>query len=292
MKTYLDCIPCFFKQALDTTRIVTSDGVKIKKVLDEIGIMVKNLSLDSSPPEIGRLIYEKIAEITGNPDPFKEIKNIYTDVALKLYPFLKQVVIQSDDRLFMAIKLAIVGNIIDFGAKSSLIKTTHELDIEKEVKEAVKKDFNLFSYEKFKKFVLSSSDILYIGDNAGETVFDRVLIEELKTPVMYIVREKPIINDATYEDAVRAGIDKVATILSSGVDAPGTILSRCSDEFRKKYDNAQLVISKGQGNYETLSEEEKPIFYLLMAKCPVIAREMEVEVGDMVLREAKWGLKA
>jgi hypothetical protein len=265
---------------------MTSDEVKIKKVLDEIGIMIKNLSLNSSPPEIGRLIYDKISEITGNPDPFKEIKNIYTDAALKLYPYLKQVVIQSEDRLFMAIKLAIIGNIIDFGAKSSLIKSPHELDIEKEVKETVKKGFNLFSYKKFKNYVLSSSDILYIGDNAGETVFDRILIEELEKPVIYVVRGKPVINDATYEDAVRAGIDKVATILSSGVDAPGTILARCSKEFRKKYDNAQLVISKGQGNYETLSEEKKPIFYLLKAKCPVIAKEMEVEVGDMVLREA------
>jgi hypothetical protein len=271
--------------------MVTSDERKVRKVLDEVGEMVKGFSLDNPPPENGRLMYKKIAEITGNPDPFREIKRKYTDVALKLYPLLKQIVAKSSDKLLMAIKLAIAGNVIDFGAKSFLIKSPHEFDLEKEVQEVVERDFFLPDYEKFKESLLSSSDILYIGDNAGETVFDRVLIEELGRPVTYAVRGEPIINDATYEDAVRAGMDKVATILSSGVDAPGTILARCSDEFRKEYDSAELLISKGQGNYETLSGEERPIFYLLKVKCPVIAQEMGVEVGSMVLREAKWDLR-
>ena len=288
MKTYLDCIPCFFQQALQTTRMVTSDERKVRKVLDEVGAMLKGFSLDSPPPENGRLMYKKIAEITGNPDPFKEVKRKYTDAALKLYPFLKQIVARSEDKLFTAIKLAIAGNVIDFGAKSSLMKSPGEFDLEKEVKEAVKKNFVLLDYKNFKESLLASSEILYIGDNAGETVFDRVLIEEIGRPVTYVVRGEPIINDATYEDAVEAGIDKVARILSSGVDAPGTILARCSDKFRKEYDSAQLVISKGQGNYETLSAEERPIFYLLKVKCPVIAREIGVEVDGMVLKQAKW----
>ena len=125
---------------------------------------------------------------------------------------------------------------------------------------------------------------MYIGDNAGECVFDRILIEEMKKPVIYVVRDMPIINDATYEDAVQAGIDKVATILSSGTDAPGTILKTCSAEFKNVYKNSKLIISKGQGNYEALSNERRPIFFLLKAKCDVIADDIGISKGDILLK--------
>ena len=126
--------------------------------------------------------------------------------------------------------------------------------------------------------------ILYIGDNAGECVFDRILIEEMKKPVIYAVRDIPIINDATYEDAVEAGIDEFATIMSSGADGPGAVLKTCSPEFIKVYNNSQFIISKGQGNYEALSNEGRPIFFLLKAKCHVIADNIGVHEGDIVLK--------
>ena len=264
--------------------MVTPDEEKVREVLNEVGAMLKGFSLDNPPPENGRLMYKKIAEITGNPDPFRELKKKYTEAALKLYPSLKHIVAQSEDRLLTAIRLAIAGNVIDFGAKSSLAKSPTEFNLEKEVEETLGRNFALLDYENFKAHLVAASGVLYIGDNAGETVFDRVLIEEMGRPVTYVVREKPIINDATYEDAVEAGIHNVARILSSGVDAPGTILSRCSDEFWKAYDSAGLVISKGQGNYETLSEEKRLIFYMLKLKCPVIAQEMGVEEGDIILK--------
>ena len=277
MRTYLDCIPCFFNQALRAGRIATGDEIKLKQLLDEIGTMLRGIPLDSTPPETGMLIYDKIREITGRSDPYKEIKRESTEKALALYPALKNKVAKSDDKLLTAIRFAIAGNVIDFGVNRNF-------DIEAEIDEVLKKDFALFDYDKFKDYLAKTDEILYIGDNAGESVFDRILIEELKKPVIYVVREMPVINDVTYEDAIQAGIDKVASILSSGTSAPGTVLETCSAEFKEVYKNSQFVISKGQGNYEGLSDEKQLIFFLLKAKCWVIATDIGVNEGDIVLK--------
>jgi len=254
MKTYLDCIPCFFNQALRAGRIATDDEKKIKKLLDEIGMVLKDIPLESTPPETGRLIYKKVSEITGKSDPYKEIKIESTKKALSLYKNLKQRVEKSDDKLLVAIRIAIAGNIIDFGVNRNF-------DIEREIHEVLGKDFAIYDYKKFKECLDKADEILYIGDNAGESVFDRILIEELKKPVIYVVRDGPVINDVTYDDAILAGIDKIATIVSSGTNAPGTILTTCSNEFRKIYNEAKLVISKGQGNCEGLSDK-KSLYFL------------------------------
>jgi len=277
MKTYLDCLPCFLNQALRAARIATDDEKKIKTVLDEVGMMLKNISLNTSPPESARLIYHKVKEITGNVDPYNKIKKESTQQALSLYPYLKDRLKKSKDRLLMAIRIAIAGNIIDFGANWNF-------DIENETYKVLEMNFAVCDYNRFKNKLDKAPDVLYIGDNAGECVFDRILIEEIKKPVTYVVREVPIINDATYEDAVQAGIDGVATILSSGTDAPGTILETCSQEFKEVYKNSEFVISKGQGNYESLSKERRPIFFLLKTKCNIVAGDIGVDIGDIVLK--------
>lgn len=280
MRTYIDCIPCFLKQALWASRLTTADEIKIKSVLNEIGMMVKDIPLNSSPPETGRVIYKKIGEILGVSDPFKRIKEKYTEIALKLYPSLKEKVRESNDKMLTAIRISIAGNVIDFGAN-------REFELETEIDKVLKKDFAICDYNEFKEAIESTNEVLYLGDNAGETVFDRILIEEITKPVIYVVREKPVINDATYEDAVKAGIDTIAEILSSGTDAPGVVLGTCSREFKGIYNNANLIISKGQGNYEALSDEERPIFFLLKVKCPVIAKDIGVKDGDIILKAAK-----
>ena len=277
MKTYLDCLPCFMSQALRAARIATDDEKKIKEVLDEVGMMLKDIPLESTPPESGRMVYRKISEITGNSDPYKEIKSESTKKALSMYPSLKSRVEKSNDRLLTAIRVAIAGNIIDFGAN-------RDFDLRKEIEEVIDKDFAICDYGAFKECLDKAHEILYIGDNAGECVFDRILIEEIKKPVIYVVRDVPVINDATYEDAAQAGLDKIATILSSGTDAPGTVLKTCSTEFKEVYNNSRFVISKGQGNYEVLSNEKRPIFFLLKVKCQVIARDIGVDEDDILLK--------
>jgi len=277
MKSYLDCIPCFFTQALRAGRIATDDEQLLKRILDELGAMLSQVSLESTPPETGRLIYRMVREITGNADPFRELKRESTQQALALYPSLKRTIEESNDNLLTAIRIAIAGNVIDFGASATF-------DIDTAIDEALEKDFAICDYDTFKRRLEKSNSVLYIGDNAGETVFDRLLIEQMNKPVVYVVRETPVINDATAEDAVQAGLDQVATIVSSGTDAPGTILSTCSPEFRQMLDRSEFVIAKGQGNYEGLSDENRSIFFLLKIKCQIIADDIGVTNGDIVLK--------
>lgn len=280
MKAYLDCYPCFFSQALNTARRVTSDEHEVHEILKAVSLALPKLSFEVTPPEIGLEVYRIIAMTTGIDDPYKKAKTECTKEALALYPNLKARVHAAENPLFAAVKVAIAGNVIDFGANT-------EFDLEKDLEHILEQDFAINHYLTFCRVLEKAEAVLYIADNAGETVFDRVLIETIRKPVTYVVREKPIINDAVREDALEAGLDRVAKILSSGSPAPGTILRLCSEEFLKAYQEADLIISKGQGNYEGLSEEERPVFFLLKAKCGVIARDIAVSQGSLVLMKAK-----
>ncbi|MCL5278157.1 MAG: ARMT1-like domain-containing protein [Deltaproteobacteria bacterium] len=277
MRTYPECISCFLNQALRAGRAATTDEMKLKKLLAETTMLLKSIPPDTTPPEIGMSVYRKVREFTGVIDPYKDIKRDSTRQALRLYPYLKSKVDASGDRLLTAIRIAIAGNIIDRGIDK-------DYNLKEEIDDTLQKDFALSDYDKFRRRLTKMENILYIGDNAGETVFDKILIEELKKKVLYTVRETPVINDATYEDAVEAGIDTVAGIVSSGTSAPGTILKTCNDTFRYLYKNSDFIISKGQGNYEALSHEDRPIFFLLKVKCMVIARDIGVGTGDIVLK--------
>lgn len=278
MRTYLDCIPCFFKQALKAARIAGANEDIQKKVLDRLASEVPNFSLSSSPPEMGRIIYRLVKEVTEEEDPFRKVKEKYNRIALNIYPDLKDKVAHSGDKLLAAIRLAVAGNVIDFGVDSSFI-------LKKEIRDAFKKDFAVFDYQEFKGILKNTKQILYLADNAGEVVFDRVLIEELNRDVIYVVRNKPVINDALIEDAKFCGIDKIARVISSGSDAPGTILDLCSSDFLSLYVKAKLIISKGQGNFEGLTgKSNAPVFFLFKAKCPVIANDIGCKVDDIVLK--------
>lgn len=281
MRTYLECIPCFLNQTLRVGRLLEKDELQIKSLMDEVGILIKHIPLENTPPETARFIYGKIREMTGQQDLFGPIKKEYTRKALLLYPGLKNRVKASKDPLLTAIRIAIAGNVIDFG-------TGRQFDMERELDETMVKEFAVLDYREFIKDLEAADRVLYIGDNAGETVFDRILIEEFSQrgkPVQYVVRNAPIINDATAEDARQAGLDGIAEVISSGCDAPGNILSLCSKEFLEIYTRSPLIISKGQGNYEGLSLEKGPIYYLLKVKCQVVARDIGVPLDSIILKK-------
>lgn len=245
-------------------------------MLNSIALQLTKISLESAPPEIGMIVYKTIYHVSGICDPFREIKKTCTSRLLSLYPDLKKKITSSDDPLYAALKFAAFGNAIDLGADP-------DFDLEKELADLYTKDFDSCEYDAFKKALNNAKRILYIADNAGETVFDRLLIEQLKKPVKYAVRSRPIINDATIEDADDAGLSEVAEVVSSGCDAPGTILELCSGEFKKIFAEVDMIISKGQGNYETLSNQKRPIFFLLKVKCPVIARHIDIRAESIIL---------
>ncbi len=280
MRTYLDCIPCLMGQALRAGRIATRDEKIIKRLLDEVGLMIKDLSLENTPPESADQVYRKIRELTGMPDPYQKIKVETTRKILAMYPSLKTRVQQSEDPLLTAIKMAIAGNVIDFGID-------RPFDIEKEIDQVLKMDFAINHYEAFRNELNKTKSILYIGDNAGESVFDRILIEQMAKPTTFVVRGTAVINDVIYDDAVQAGIHEVATILSSGTSAPGASLDKCSPAFKQVFRDSNFIISKGQGNYEGLSQQKQPIFFMLKVKCHVIANDIGVNEGDIVLKGGK-----
>ena len=254
-----------------------------RKVLDSVASMLPKFPLHVTPPEIAQHVYAIVADITGNKDPCYEAKRQANQLTLSLYPHFKKVVTNSNDPLLAASKLAIAGNVIDLAPQSNYgdIKSIAEL--------ALVSPLGIDDYEEFKRSIGNSSHILYLGDNAGEIVFDRILIEEVRRikgfEIHFVVREKPIINDVTLHDAISTGMDKVAKIISNGSDAPATILSQCSLQMLQLYHSADMIIAKGQGNYESLSDEAKNIFFLLRVKCPVIARLLKARVGDAILKK-------
>lgn len=290
MKTYLECIPCFYKQALEAAVLAKAPKKIQKRVLDKLSKKMPDIDMKLPPPHMGRVIYDLVKKETKKKDPYKQVKIKSNQLALKLYPHLKKKVEKSRNRLLVAAELACIGNIIDLGVKNSA-------KVEEEVDQFLKGNFVLnkkhtravFSFKEFKKALEKSNSIVYLGDNAGEIVFDKILIEEIRREwlskkIYFVVRDKPIINDVLKKDAVACGIDKIATVISSGCDSPGTILSICNKDFLKIYRKADIIVSKGQGNFEALSKQKRPIFFLFRAKCPIVAKELNCKLGDVVLK--------
>jgi uncharacterized protein with ATP-grasp and redox domains len=284
MRIFLDCIPCFVRQALDSARLATDDERIHEQVVREVLRLAADLDMSQSPPAIGQQIHQLIRKLIDNKDPYRELKQRSNHLALKMCSELQQRIRTSKDPLETAVRLAIAANIIDLGVKTSIAET----DIEKVINDCLTVDFDGQQLEFFKNAIKKAKKILYLADNAGEIVFDRLLIEHLPAEkVTLVVKGKPVINDATMEDAEFAGLTEIVEVIDNGSDAPGTILESCSQTFRNRFEDADLIIAKGQGNYETLSDVDKNIFFVLKAKCPVIAKDLGCEVGEMILRRSE-----
>ena len=280
MRTYLDCIPCFVRQVLDSVKMTTDDEQIHEKVLREALHLASKMDLHQSPPAMAQKIHRFIRELTGVQDPYMQVKNRFNKFALKMYPDMKERIETSDDPLETAVRLAIAGNIIDLGVKSGLA----ESEVERTITRSLTESLDMDTLEEFRNATAQAKDILYLGDNAGEIVFDRLLIEQLPCKnITFVVKAGPIINDATMQDAEMTGLTDMVSVIDNGSDAPGTILQSCSQEFRRRFNEADLVIAKGQGNYETLSDADKNMFFVLKAKCPVIAQHLGCEIGCLVL---------
>jgi len=280
MKTYLDCYPCLLRQALSAARRAGAPESQQYSILLETMDELRAFPLGSTPPQLAHQIHQRVRQLTNNIDPYREDKEQATQQALAFYPGLKKKVNEASDPLEMAIRIAIAGNIIDLGAAENY-------DLDATLQHVLSQALAINDIVSFRMALARRPSVLYLADNAGETVFDRILIETLDTPVTYVVKAGPIINDATLEDAVAAGIDQVAKIIDNGSNAPGTLLDQCSKTFRNHFAQADLVIAKGQANYESLSEISAPIFFLLQAKCSVIAGELGIIEGGAVLKQQK-----
>ena len=284
MKAKLDCIPCFQRQALEATRFVTEDIILQEKILRRVITELENMDWSGTPPEIAHIVHQIVKEECKVNDPYKDIKNQYNDIALSLYPEMKEIVNNSTDPLLSAVRLAIAGNIIDFGASS-------QFDLNETISKVLEKEFAINDFDKLLETLGRSRVLLYLADNTGEIVFDKILLETILNmykinKILFGVKGAPIINDAMLEDAKYVGIQTLPEVefIEIGIDIPNTGVERNSKEFYDILTNSDIVISKGQGNYEALSKHSD-IFFLLMAKCPVIADDLNVKIGDIILKK-------
>jgi len=282
MRTYLDCIPCIVRQALDAARFVTDDETVHAKVLRQVLRATSEMDMSLAPPAMGHEIHRLIRRLTGEADPYLAVKQRYNRLALGLYPEMKARVEEAANALEMAARLAIAGNVIDFGVASDVTESAIDETIERAMTQPLRGNV-----DRLRDAAAEAHDVLFLADNAGEIVFDRVLIETLPTEkVTVAVKGGPVINDAGMDDARAAGLVGRVAVIDTGSDAPGTLLETCSDAFRRRFDVAGMVIAKGQANYETLSDAGRPVFFLLMAKCAVIARDLGCEQGALILHRS------
>lgn len=283
MKVYYECAPCFLRQAREALDLACDDESLKIEVMEEIAALLgKEFHKEAVSNEIGTAIHRLIKEKTGNADPYYEIKVNCNEIAESFLPQLTEF-LQGEEKLEMFIKSAIVGNLIDFGA---LGVDVEPLDL---MMEALHEPLEFNHTNELEKSLKSVKSVLYLADNTGEIVFDKLLINKLKeydVDITVALKEKPILNDACLEDAYQVGLDKIAKLVTTGTDSVGVIHSQVSPEFQKMMDEAELIISKGLGNYEGLTEikfGEKPVFCLLNAKCGPTSRDIGVAQGSNVM---------
>ncbi len=279
MELFLDCLPCMMRQALEAARMASPDEAVQAVIMDDAMRAVTNHRAYGSAPELAAAIHGIVKQRTGRADPYERVKARDVAAALRLEPLLAQFLAQGSDRLQRALKVSATGNVMDSAI-------TADLDIEACVGAELAAPFAVCDLAPFRADLAQSRTVLIVGDNAGEAVFDKVLAAELSrsVEVVFAVRDQPIINDVTAREAQVVGIAAHARIVSTGCAAPGAILAQCSPEFGALFDAADVVISKGQGNFEALSGAERRIYFLLKAKCPRLAAALGVEVGQYVFR--------
>ncbi len=262
--------------------MVTDDETLHERILRELLGMWQRMDMRQSPPAMAQQIHRCLRQLTGVADPYLDVKNHYNAFALGLYPELRRRVEGSLDPFETAVRLAIAGNIIDFGVNSSVRQDAVHDAILRSLTEPIDHE----AVGRLRQAADRAKDILYLGDNSGEIVLDRLLIEQMpRERLTYVVRGHPILNDVLMEDARTAGLTGLVEVIDNGSDAPGTILETCSDVFRERFERADLIVAKGQGNYESLSDTQRPVFFLLRPKCAVLARHLDCELGRlMVLR--------
>lgn len=279
MKVKLDCLPCLLRQSLESAQMVSDDQKIIGKVLKKYSNMLPNLMKSGrTSPEIAAEMQAYVKEISGNEDPYIEIKKKNLDSAYKLLPLVREEIAEAEDPLLASFLMSAMGNSIDAGVSLNV-------NIKEDIERALKNSFTHNDYPKFSKELKEAKQLLFIADNKGEAVFDKLLLEKLKEydlEIIYAVRELPILNDITIEGAKEIGIDQYAKIINSGSRAPGMLMASATAEFLDYYQKADLVISKGQGNLEGLYNNESDIYFLLKAKCKLIADILNVNIGDFV----------
>lgn len=287
MKTSLDCMECNIKQLIKVSKMMNVSEELTEEASKQVFKMLSEISFEHTNPFIMGKTFDIIKKVYKNNNPYKDIKAFYNKIVLDMYSELEKIIFDSSDSLDTALKLSVVGNLIDFGARH----TFNQDILLNKVKNYRNIVFNIDHTKKLKNELLSAKTIFYIGDNCGEIVFDKLFIEEIKRQnpnceVFFAVRGDAILNDVTKEDALEVGMEDVAKIISSEMAVPGTILSGTPKEFQQLFWSSDVVVAKGQGNFESLSEQKRENLYLmLMAKCDYVSKVIGCNMMDYVVVE-------
>lgn len=286
MKTSVDCLSCFMDQTLRVARISSTDETVHLAATRAVAALLPQMEMSLTPPENAVAVYAAIARVTGCADPYLAIKKASNDQVLAILPDLLREVEKSELPLLSALRLAIAANIIDYGAMR-IFDVDAALARARTMTLVIDASRQLF--ERVCRLSGKKAKVLYLADNCGEIVYDSLVIRcfvELGLEVTVAVKERPIINDALLADAMACGLDHYARIITNGTACPGTPLASCSAEFLQAFREADLVLSKGQGNFETLSEavseSDAEIFFLLTVKCPVVGGHLARLTGKGV----------
>jgi hypothetical protein len=277
------CVSCIINQSVKVADAINADDELSQTLTDSVTEMSKNFSFEHNPPEIAADVYEKMAFIAQKSDLYDEVKEFSTQKALSFVPFLEEKLKNSDDKLLTATKIAVAGNVIDLAAAV-------EFDLEEELLKIFDTEFAHNDFLKMEKELVKAKNVVVLGDNVGEHIFDYIFVETLiklypNATYTYMVRGNPIINDVTIKEAVEAGFHKLCNLQDSGVNTPGFAYTRANSKSQELFDNADIVISKGMGNYECLSDSHREnICFLLKVKCSVVASSLGNEIGDIICK--------
>ncbi|MBD3195034.1 MAG: DUF89 family protein [Candidatus Lokiarchaeota archaeon] len=288
MKLEPECVGCLLNQVLKAFKLLEIETSRDLIIKTQKGVMQFLLKQDLdkiSAPIVGKFLYSKIGELIQVQDPYKELKTEYNELALYYYDEIKKFVFKQEDPIFEAIVVSALGNTIDFASQ-------HKIDLVNDLKTFTPDDLVINDYTDFMDSLKKKKKLLILGDNCGEIVFDKIMIEVLKNrypelEIIYAVRSKPIINDATMEDARKINLTSLVTVIESS-GAPGIDLNDITPEFKRYfYSKDYVILSKGQGNFETLNDVDIPnqdLFYLLKAKCILMKRIFKVPVGSLIFK--------
>ena len=292
MKLEPECVGCLFNQVLKAFELLQPNFSRETIIKAQKKLMKFLLDFDlneNAAPILGKVTYNIIAELLGNQDPYHDLKIEYNNLVLKYFDDITRLIEKADDPLFKAILASALGNTIDFASQ-------HDMNIISDLKNFTIENLAINDYGKFQKSLEKANHLLILGDNAGEIVFDKIMIIFIKKyypdlQIIYSVRSAPIINDATMEDANFISLTDIVEVIESNA-APGIILSEATEEFKKHfYKKNGVILSKGQGNFESLFKTDIPqknVYYLLKAKCNLMERIFGVKIGDLIFKKKNY----
>jgi len=282
LQSFPECIPCIAKQVLNTIRHITSDDDTQRHALLEAMKVLQDADYSRAAAELSYHALIRASNLLNCRDPYREAKVHYNSLILDSIGELREIIDASDNPLGTAVKMAVAGNIIDMGILGD------EFNARETVLHTLEKGLAIDHCPTLRQQLDAASSVLYVLDNAGEVVFDRLLIERLSgKDVCCVVRKSPILNDVTRLEADEVGLSGLCEIIDTGCDVFGVPLDLVSDAFRERFFAADVVISKGQANYETLDEVDRQVFFMLMAKCNRVAGHLGVSLRQAVVLDSR-----